>query len=136
MQFFAVTVVRLPLTYFTFKNFNSRIVFNFYRYLRQTFDAKCLNEFKPNSVVLTVFLRKSVCELKLQFNTMVGKISLIIVLERFSFTLNGQALDTSMVNTDKIILLKQILERAIVINNSKIWMIIQTCFMIRSVLQN
>ena len=65
MQFFAVTVVRLPLTYFTFKNFNSRIVFNFYRYLRQTFDAKCLNEFKPNSVVLTVFLRKSVCELKL-----------------------------------------------------------------------
>ena len=31
----------------------------------QTFDAKCLNEFKPNFVVLTVFLRKSVCDLKL-----------------------------------------------------------------------
>ena len=31
----------------------------------QTFDAKYFNEFKPNLVVLTVFLRKSVRDLKL-----------------------------------------------------------------------
>ena len=31
----------------------------------QTFDAKYLNEFIPNFMVLTVFLKKSVCDLKL-----------------------------------------------------------------------
>ena len=31
----------------------------------QTFDAKCLDVFKPNFMVLTVFLIKSICDLKL-----------------------------------------------------------------------
>ena len=44
----------------------------------QTFDAKYLNEFKPNFMLLTVFLKKSVCDLKLQFNNLVGKISPLI----------------------------------------------------------
>ena len=55
----------------------------------QTFDAKYFNEFKPYFVVLTVFLKKSVCDLKLQLHTRVGKISLIILLERFSFPLSS-----------------------------------------------
>ena len=55
----------------------------------QTFDAEHLNEFKSNFLVLAVFLKKSICDLKLQFNTLVGKILLIIVLERFYFTLNS-----------------------------------------------
>ena len=41
--------------------------------------------------ILCIYLQmnpKSVCDVKLQFNTLVGKISLI-VLERFSFTLNS-----------------------------------------------
>ena len=54
----------------------------------QTFDAKYLNQFIPNCVVMTAFLKISVCDLKLSFNTPVGKTSLIIVLERFFFTLN------------------------------------------------
>ena len=45
----------------------------------QTFDAKYLNEFKPNFMLLTVFLKKSVFDLKLQFNNLVGKISPLIV---------------------------------------------------------
>ena len=31
----------------------------------QTFDAKYLNDFEPNFLVLTVFLKQSVCDLKL-----------------------------------------------------------------------
>ena len=44
---FAVKVTRLPLTYFS----SIRIIL-------QTFGAKYLNEFKPNLVVLTLFLKK------------------------------------------------------------------------------
>ena len=62
---FAVTVVGLPLTYFIFKHFNSRRVFNFYSIMLQTFDAKYLNEYKPDFVVLTLFLKEYVCDLKL-----------------------------------------------------------------------
>ena len=86
---FVIAVVRLPLTYFTFRNFSSRRVFNFYRYHAPNFWCKILNEFKPNFVVLTMFLKKYLCDLKLLFNTLIGKISLVIVLERFSFRLNS-----------------------------------------------
>ena len=48
---FAVTVT---LTYFIFKHFKSRRVFNFCRHHAPTFDAKYLTEFKPNFVVLKV----------------------------------------------------------------------------------
>ena len=61
---FAVTAIRLPLNLLlkisTVEEFLISIGI-----MLQTFDAKCLNEFKPNFVVLTVFLRKSVCDLKL-----------------------------------------------------------------------
>ena len=48
----------------------------------QTFDAKYLNEFKANFVVLTIFLKKSVSDLNYS-------LILIILLERFSFALNS-----------------------------------------------
>ena len=62
---FAVAIVRLPLTYFTFKISTVEDFLISIGIMLQTFDAKCLNEFKPNFVVLTVLLRKSVCDLKL-----------------------------------------------------------------------
>ena len=56
---FAVTVVRIPLILFlnisTFKEFVISLGI-----MLQTFDAKYRNEFKPNFVVLAVFLKKSV----------------------------------------------------------------------------
>ena len=55
---FAAKVTRLPLTYFIFKYFNTGTVFSSIRIILQTFGAKYLNEFKPNLVVLTVFLQK------------------------------------------------------------------------------
>ena len=66
---FAVTVVRLPLLFLkssTLEKFLMSLGI-----MLQTFDAKYLNAFKPNFVALTVFLKKSVCDL---FNTLVGKI--------------------------------------------------------------
>ena len=79
----AVTVVWLPFILFlnisTLEEFLISIGI-----MLQTFDAQYLNEFKQNFVVLTLFLKK-ICDLKLQFHTLVGEI-FIIVLERFSFT--------------------------------------------------
>ena len=64
MTKFAVTVVRLSRILFlnisTLEEFLISIGI-----MLQTFDAKYLNEFKPNFGVLTVFLKKSVCDLKL-----------------------------------------------------------------------
>ena len=64
MTKFAVTVVRLSRILFlnisTLEEFLISIGI-----MLQTFDAKYLNEFKPNFVELTVFLKKSVCDLKL-----------------------------------------------------------------------
>ena len=61
---FAVTAIRLPLNLLlkisTVEEFLISIGI-----MLQTFDAKCPKEFKPNFVVMTVFLRKSVCDLKL-----------------------------------------------------------------------
>ena len=56
LKMFSVTVVRLPFTYFIFKYFNTRRVLISIGIMLQTFDAKYLNEFKPNFVVLTLFL--------------------------------------------------------------------------------
>ena len=62
---FAVTVIRFQFTYFIFKHFNTRRVFNFCRYHAPNFLCKIsANEFKPNFVVLTVFLKNAVCDLK------------------------------------------------------------------------
>ena len=62
---FTVTVFRLPLTYFIFKHFNFEEFLISLVITLQTFDAKYLNTFKPNFVVLAVFQEKSVCDLKL-----------------------------------------------------------------------
>ena len=56
---------RLPLTYFSFKISTVEEFLVSVGVMLQTFDAKCLNEFEPNFVVLTVFLRKSVFDFKL-----------------------------------------------------------------------
>ena len=58
----------------------------------QTFGAKYLNEFKPKFKVLTVFLKKTVCDVKLYFNTLVGKISpsLLIVQRQSSGCFYGE----------------------------------------------
>ena len=54
---FVVTVVRLPLIYF-FLNISTLGEFLFsIGVILQAFDAKYLNEFKPNFVVLTVSLK-------------------------------------------------------------------------------
>ena len=62
---FPVTVFKLLFSYFIFKHFNTQRVLISIGIMLQTFDAKYLNEFKPNFVVLTLFLKKSVCDLKL-----------------------------------------------------------------------
>ena len=56
---FTVTVVRLPLTYLIFKHFNIKhfeVILISTVIALQTFHSKYLNAFKPNFVVLTVFL--------------------------------------------------------------------------------
>ena len=62
---FPVTVFKLPFSYFIFKHFNTQRVLISIGIMLQTFDAKYLNEFKPNFVVLMVFPKKIVCDLKL-----------------------------------------------------------------------
>ena len=61
---FALTVVRLPLTLLLKTSTDDEFLISMGIKL-QTFDSQCLNEFKPISVVVTLFLRKSVCDLKL-----------------------------------------------------------------------
>ena len=62
---FPVTVFKLLFSYFIFKHFNTQRVLISIGIMLQTFDAKYLNEFKPNFVVLMVFPKKIVCDLKL-----------------------------------------------------------------------
>ena len=61
---FTVTVVRLPLILFLKISTLEESLISI-GIMLQTFDAKYLNEFKPNFVVLMLFLKKSVCDLKL-----------------------------------------------------------------------
>ena len=61
----AVTVVRLQLTYLLLNISTLEEFLTSIGIMLQTFDAKYLNEFKPDFVVLTVFLKKSVCDFKL-----------------------------------------------------------------------
>ena len=61
----AVTVVRLQLTYLLLNISTLEEFLTSIGIMLQTFDAKYLDAFKPNFVLLTVFLKKSVCDLKL-----------------------------------------------------------------------
>ena len=55
---FAFTVVRLPPTDFIFKHFNSRGVFNFYKYYAPNFEAKYLNKSKTKVLGLDSITEK------------------------------------------------------------------------------
>ena len=91
---FADTVAGLPLTYFSFEYSSLEEFLISIGITLARFDAKYLNEFKPNCVVLTVFL----------------KISVIL-----NYCLILQTLDVSMENADKLILPTYITERTIII---------------------
>ena len=54
-----------------------------------TSEAKYLSEFRPNFLVFTQWLAKSLCDLKLQLIFLVWEMSYIVLFERFPLTLNN-----------------------------------------------
>ena len=104
----AVIVVRLPLTYFIFKISAVEELLISIGIMLQTFDAKYLNEFKPILWCWPYFGKNLFVILNYSLIFWQENITHCCIGEVFfhSEKFSGQTLDISIVNTDRIILLK------------------------------